>query len=73
MATIGTFTQDDAGAFNGSIKTLTLNVKQATFRKVDKDNDKAPRLPHLLRLNRVRRRLEEDLPRGAVLPLGQAG
>jgi uncharacterized protein (DUF736 family) len=42
MATIGTFTQDDAGNYNGSIKTLTLNVKQATFRKVDKDNDKAP-------------------------------
>jgi uncharacterized protein (DUF736 family) len=42
MATIGTFTQDDAGNFNGSIKTLTLNVKMATFRKVEKDNDKAP-------------------------------
>ena len=43
MATIGTFTQDDAGNLNGSIKTLTLNVKQATFRKItDKDNDKAP-------------------------------
>ncbi len=42
MATIGTFTQDDAGNFNGSIKTLTLNVKQATFRKVETDNDKAP-------------------------------
>ena len=42
MATIGTFTKDDAGNYNGAIKTLTLNVKTATFRKVEKDNDKAP-------------------------------
>ena len=27
MATIGTFTKDDAGNYNGAIKTLTLNVK----------------------------------------------
>ncbi len=42
MATIGTFTKDDAGNYNGAIKTLTLNVKTATFRQVEKDNDKAP-------------------------------
>ncbi len=42
MATIGTFTKDDAGNYNGAIKTLTLNVKSAVLRKVDKDNDKAP-------------------------------
>jgi len=42
MATIGTFTKDDAGNYNGAIKTLTLNVKSATFRQVEKDNDKAP-------------------------------
>jgi len=42
MATIGTFTKDDAGNYNGAIKTLTLNVKQATFRQVEKDNDKGP-------------------------------
>lgn len=42
MASIGTFTQDDAGNYNGAIKTLTLNVRQATFRKVDKEGDKAP-------------------------------
>ena len=42
MAAIGTFTQDDAGNYNGAIKTLTLNVKTATFRQVEKDNDKAP-------------------------------
>jgi uncharacterized protein (DUF736 family) len=33
---------DDAGNYNGAIKTLTLNVKQATLRKIEKDNDKAP-------------------------------
>ena len=42
MATIGTFTQDDAGNYNGAIKTLTLNVKQATLRKAEKTNDNAP-------------------------------
>ena len=42
MATIGTFTKDDAGNYNGAIKTLTLNVKQAVLRKAPKDNDKAP-------------------------------
>ena len=33
MATIGTFTKDDAGNYNGAIKTLTLNVKSAVLRK----------------------------------------
>ena len=42
MATIGTFTKDDAGNYNGSVKTLTLDVKKATFRKVEKTNDQAP-------------------------------
>ena len=42
MATIGTFTKSDAGDYNGAIKTLTLNVTQATLRKAEKDNDKAP-------------------------------
>jgi uncharacterized protein (DUF736 family) len=42
MATIGTFTKDDVGNYNGAIKTLTLNVKTAVLRKVEKDNDKAP-------------------------------
>ena len=42
MATIGTFTKDDAGNYNGAIKTLTLDVKKATFRKVEKTNDQAP-------------------------------
>ena len=42
MATIGTFSKDDAGHYNGAIKTLTLDVKTATFRQVEKDSDKAP-------------------------------
>jgi len=42
MATIGTFTKDDPGNYNGAIKTLTLDVKKATFRKVEKTNDQAP-------------------------------
>ena len=42
MATIGTFTKDDAGHYNGAIKTLTLDVKTATFRPADKDNERAP-------------------------------
>lgn len=42
MATIGTFTKSADGSYNGSIKTLTLNVKAAQLRAVDKENDKAP-------------------------------
>ncbi|WP_421937617.1 DUF736 domain-containing protein [Phenylobacterium sp.] len=42
MATIGTFTKDDAGHYNGAIKTLTLDVKTATFRPAEKDNERAP-------------------------------
>jgi uncharacterized protein (DUF736 family) len=42
MATIGTFSKDDAGHYNGAIKTLTLDVKATTFRPAETDNDKAP-------------------------------
>ena len=42
MATIGNFHQTESGEYTGSIRTLTLTVKSATFRPVDKDNDKAP-------------------------------
>jgi uncharacterized protein (DUF736 family) len=42
MATIGTFHKQDDGSYKGSIKTLTLNVKQATFRTNEGENDKAP-------------------------------
>ena len=42
MAQIGTFTRDENGAYAGTIKTLTLNVKQATFRTNEGENDKAP-------------------------------
>ena len=41
MAQIGTFTRDESGAYTGTIKTLTLNVK-ASIKPVSKDNDKAP-------------------------------
>lgn len=40
MATIGTFTASENG-YNGSIKTLTLNIK-AKFVTSEKDKDKAP-------------------------------
>jgi uncharacterized protein (DUF736 family) len=42
MATIGTFNKDKAGNYNGAIKTLTLNVKQAVLLKTPKDNVKSP-------------------------------
>ena len=42
MATIGTFTKQEDGAYAGAIKTLTLNVKQASLRLAEKDNEKAP-------------------------------
>jgi len=41
MATIGTFTAQGDG-YTGSIKTLTLNVRQAVLRPTEKNDDKAP-------------------------------
>lgn len=41
MAAIGTFTAQ-ADGYTGSIKTLTLNVRAATFRPNEKADDKAP-------------------------------
>ncbi|WP_296615764.1 DUF736 domain-containing protein [Sphingomonas sp.] len=41
MAQIGSFTRDDAGAFSGTIRTLTLNVK-AVIKPVTAESDKAP-------------------------------
>jgi hypothetical protein len=41
MAQIGTFTRDEAGAYTGTIKTLTLNVK-ASIKPCDRDNERAP-------------------------------
>jgi len=42
MATIGTFTKSADGSYAGAIKTLSLNVKQAQLRPVDKESDNAP-------------------------------
>ena len=42
MATIGTFHKQADGSYAGAIKTLTLNVKQVTFRINEGENDKAP-------------------------------
>lgn len=41
MATIGTFTLAD-GAYSGTIKTLSLNVRNAQLRPNEKSDDKAP-------------------------------
>jgi len=41
MATIGTFTRSDDGAFTGTIRTLNINVR-ATIRPVTKDNERGP-------------------------------
>ena len=42
MATIGAFTKQGDGSYAGAIKTLSLNVKQAQMRPVEKESDKAP-------------------------------
>jgi uncharacterized protein (DUF736 family) len=42
MATIGAFHKTESGEYTGSIRTLTLTVKAATFRPVETDNDKGP-------------------------------
>ena len=38
---IGTFIRDETGAYTGTIKTLTLNVK-GSIKPCDRNNDKAP-------------------------------
>ncbi|MBI1198553.1 MAG: DUF736 family protein [Phenylobacterium sp.] len=42
MATIGTFTKSGDGSYAGSIRTLSLNVKQAQLRPVDRESENAP-------------------------------
>ena len=42
MQTIGAFTQSPDGSYSGSIKTLTLNVKNAQFKPAEKETDKTP-------------------------------
>ena len=42
MATIGTFAKHEDGSISGAIKTLTLNVKAAQLRTVDKETENAP-------------------------------
>ena len=43
MATIGTFTRNEDGTFQGSIKTLSLNTK-VRFVPATPDSEKAPDL-----------------------------
>jgi uncharacterized protein (DUF736 family) len=42
MATIGTFTKTVDGAFSGVINTLSLNIKTAVFRPIDKSGPNSP-------------------------------
>ena len=42
MAQIGTFTRDDDGVFNGTIRTLSLNVKARLIPADSSSNEKAP-------------------------------
>ncbi|WP_374469624.1 DUF736 domain-containing protein [Phenylobacterium sp.] len=42
MATIGTFIKSGDGSYAGAIKTLSLNVKQAQLRPVDKESENGP-------------------------------
>jgi uncharacterized protein (DUF736 family) len=41
MAQIGTFTRSDDGAFNGTIRTLNINVK-ASIKPVAKEGERSP-------------------------------
>ncbi len=44
MATIGTFTRNEDGTFQGSIKTLSLNTKVRFVPSPTTDSEKAPDL-----------------------------
>jgi uncharacterized protein (DUF736 family) len=42
MATIGAFTKNSDGSYAGAIKTLSLNVRQAQLRPVERESENAP-------------------------------
>jgi uncharacterized protein (DUF736 family) len=42
MATIGTFMKSEDGSYNGSIKTLSLSVRQAQLKPVERESENAP-------------------------------
>ena len=42
MATIGTFARTEQGSYNGSVKTLTLNVKSVKFIPAEGENENGP-------------------------------
>ena len=44
MAQIGTFTRGEDGVFNGTIRTLSLNVKARLIPADSSSNEKAPAL-----------------------------
>lgn len=66
MANIGTFTADEDG-FTGTLRTLTLNVKDKLTPN-DKGNNENARLPPAGDKPRNRRGVEEDqYPSGQVI------
>jgi len=42
MITIGTFTRTDDGAYEGAIRTLTLNARSVRIRPIESKGGKAP-------------------------------
>ena len=44
MAQIGTFTRAEDGSYNGTIKTLSLNIKARFLPAEPSENEKAPNL-----------------------------
>jgi hypothetical protein len=75
MAQIGTFTRGEDGVFNGTIRTLSLNVKARLIPADSSSNAKAPalRTRRLLRarlvvLIRPRQRLRRCAPSTAPRP-----
>ena len=44
MAQIGTFTRTEDGSYNGTIKTLSLNIKARFLPAEPSENEKAPNL-----------------------------
>ncbi|TCL67311.1 uncharacterized protein DUF736 [Rhizobium sp. BK251] len=64
MAQIGTFTRDETGAYAGTIKTLTLNLK-ASIKPCDRDNERAPDF-------RVTAVVSSSEPAGAAPPAKRA-
>ena len=60
MAQIGTFTRAEDGSYNGTIKTLSLNIKARFLPAEPSENEKAPNLRVMARDVEIQRTSKDN-------------